>query len=114
MEILSACGYKVPRVLRSLSSLDAPNGVEFFFLRPRDIPVYVERGDLDAGVTGKDFVFERAATLSLLLDLDYGFSTFCVAVPESDRARREPKDCVGMKVATAFPRILEKQLGIDQ
>ena len=52
MDVLSACGYKVGKTLRSLSITDAANGVEFYFLRPGDIPLYVANGTLDAGVTG--------------------------------------------------------------
>ena len=59
MDILSACGYKVSKSLRSLSTLDSENQVEFYFLRPGDIPLYVANGILDAGITGKDFVAEK-------------------------------------------------------
>ncbi len=113
MEILSACGYKISKTLKSLSSLDEPNGVEFFFLRAGDIPVYVSNGQLDAGITGKDLVWERGVEPKWLMDLDYGHSKVCLAVPEADTAHKDNKDFKGLKIATAFPNIVKTKLGVD-
>jgi ATP phosphoribosyltransferase len=83
MDILAACGYKVSKSLRSLSTLDTENGIEFYFLRPGDIPMYVAEGILDAGITGMDFVAEKGVKPAKLLDLNFGASKLCIAVPEA-------------------------------
>lgn len=109
MDILSACGYKVGKTLRSLSIMDAANGVEFYFLRPGDIPLYVANGTLDAGVTGMDFVAEKGVTPVKLLDLDYGHSKLCIAVPEADK-RAGANDLKGLRLATSFTRITAEKV----
>jgi ATP phosphoribosyltransferase len=113
MEIFSACGYKISKTLKSLSSLDGPNGVEFFFLRAGDIPVYVANGQLDAGITGKDFVAEKGVEPKWLMDLDYGHSKVCLAVPEADQSHKDNKDFKKLKIATAFPSIVRTKLGVE-
>jgi ATP phosphoribosyltransferase len=108
-DILSACGYKVGKTLRSLSVTDAANGVEFYFLRPGDIPLYVANGTLDAGVTGLDFVAEKGVSPVKLLDLDFGHSKLCLAVPEGDK-RAAAADLKGLRLATSFPRITAEKV----
>ncbi len=110
MELLSACGYKVNKSLRSLSTLDSNNGVEFYFLRPSDIPLYVSNGILDAGITGKDFVAEKGVTPTCLVDLNYGASKLCAAVP----AASPVTDLAGiqnLRIATSFPNIVTGYFG---
>ena len=80
VEILTSCGYKLSKSPKSLSSLDPENNVEFYFLRPGDIPLYVASGVLDAGITGKDFAAEKGQPSVPLLDLNYGYSKLCAAV----------------------------------
>jgi ATP phosphoribosyltransferase len=109
MDILASCGYKVSKSLRSLSTLDADNQVEFYFLRPGDIPLYVANGILDAGVTGKDFVAEKGVNPTCLLDLSYGASKLCAAVPEAHPAK-VLADLKGAKIATSFPNIVRGAL----
>lgn len=109
MEILASCGYKVSKSLRSLSTLDSDNQVEFYFLRPGDIPLYVANGILDAGVTGKDFVAEKGVNPTCLLDLSYGASKLCAAVPEAHPAT-SLAGLKGSKIATSFPNIVRGAL----
>lgn len=114
MDLLAACGYKVSKSLRSLSALDAENQVEFYFLRPGDIPLYVANGILDVGITGKDFVAEKGVTPTCLIDLNYGHSKLCAAVPESGPFK-SLADLKNAKIATSFPNIIRKQFpGKDQ
>jgi ATP phosphoribosyltransferase len=107
MDLLAACGYRVSKSLRSLSTLDADNGVEFYFLRPGDIPMYVAEGILDAGVTGMDFVAEKGVNPTKLLDLNFGGSRLMAAVP-SDSSMRTWDDVKARKarIATSFPHIV--------
>ena len=53
-EILTEAGYRQRRDSRELVLVDPENNVEFFYLRPRDIAVYVGQGTLDVGLTGRD------------------------------------------------------------
>jgi ATP phosphoribosyltransferase len=105
MDLLAACGYKVSKSLRSLSTLDADNGVEFYFLRPGDIPMYVSKGILDAGITGEDFVAENAGKPVRLLQLGYGKSKLCAAVPEASTIK-VLKRLQSLRIATSFPKIV--------
>ncbi len=113
MDILAACGYRVSKSLRSLSTLDGENGIEFYFLRPGDIPMYLANGILDAGITGKDFVAEKCFNPipSLLLDLNYGKSKLCVAIPEANTTVQNVAELFhrGFRVATSFPNIVRQK-----
>ncbi len=106
IELLSSCGYKVSKSGGSLSSVDRENNVEFYFLRPSDIPLYVSNGILDAGITGKDFVAEKGVAPALLLDLNYGGSRLCAAVPEASPATTL-EDVRKLRVATSLPCIVQ-------
>jgi ATP phosphoribosyltransferase len=109
MDMLSACGYKVSKSLRSLSTLDAENGVEFYFLRPGDIPMYVAEGILDAGVTGEDFVAEKGVKPTKLLDLGFGASKLCIAVPnESEVGSLGDLSKANARIATSFLNIVRQ------
>lgn len=104
VELLAACGYKATRAGASLSSLDPENGVEFYFLRPGDIPLYVANGMLDAGITGKDFVAEKGLDTPVVLDLHYGHSRLCAAVPVDSKVS-SLDEVAGMRIATSHPVI---------
>lgn len=110
MDILSACGYKVSKSLRSLSTWDNENQVEFFFLRPGDIPLYVANGILDAGITGMDFVAEKGVNPTRIVDLNFGASKLCAAVPNASpvKALAELK---ALRIATSFPNIVGRYFG---
>jgi ATP phosphoribosyltransferase len=111
MDILASCGYKVSKSLRSLSTMDADNQVEFYFLRPGDIPLYVANGILDAGVTGKDFVAEKGVNPTCLLELSYGASKLCAAVPDTHPAKAlADLGKTRAKIATSFPNIVRGTL----
>lgn len=104
LALLASCGYRVQRPAGQLSSFDPENEIEFYFLRPGDIPVFVANGTLDAGITGKDFVAEKHTNPTLLLDLNYGHSRLCAAAPV-ESAARTLDDIARMRIATSFPAI---------
>ena len=54
--MLKEAGYAVRRDPKDLHVVDEVNGIEFFYLRPRDIATYVGRGSLDVGLTGLDLL----------------------------------------------------------
>jgi ATP phosphoribosyltransferase len=104
LTLLAGAGYRVGDRRRDLFQLDERNDVEFVFLRPVDIPVYVAGGELDVGVTGEDLVRERGIDLEPRLRLGFGESRLCVAVAEGSPAR-SLADVAGLRVATSFPRL---------
>ena len=57
-EMLREAGYAQRADMQELVLLDEVNGVEFFYLRPRDIAVYVGEGTLDVGITGRDMLID--------------------------------------------------------
>ncbi len=61
IQLLSEAGYKQRRDSRELVLVDQRNEVEFFFLRPRDVAVYVGLGTVDAGITGRDLLLDCGA-----------------------------------------------------
>ena len=80
--------------------LDAENGVEFFYLRPRDIALYVGEGTLDIGITGRDLLLDSGAKAEEVMPLGFGRSTF-----RSPAARRRPaKSTSTSSPASGSPR----------
>ena len=113
-EILSEAGYRRRSDPRALTVIDRVNGVEFFFLRPKDIAVYVGSGDLDFGITGRDLAAESGAPVRERLALGFGSSSFRYAAP-ADRPWTVA-DLAGRRIATAYPNLVRKDLaarGID-
>lgn len=105
MDLLKSCGYSVKKGAKSLSCVDEVNGVEFFYLRPSDIPQYVGRGIIDAGITGLDFNAEAAGTGVPVLNLPYGGSRLCAAIPATNSS--ESLEVVpSLRIATSFPNIV--------
>jgi len=104
LQLLSGCGYRVSKSLRSLSAIDHENEVEFYFLRPGDIPIYVANGILDAGITGKDFVAEKGVNAVCVFDLNYGQSRLCAAAP-TQLGLTTLEQLQGKRIATSFPNL---------
>lgn len=113
IEILKEAGYRQRTDSRDLVLVDQDNAVEFYYLRPRDIAVYVGSGELEAGITGRDLLIDSSAQAEELLSLDFGASTFRFAAP-ADKDW-QISDIAGKRVATAYPGLVEhslKSLGI--
>ena len=102
--ILREAGYKQRSDSRDLILIDNENGVEFYYLRPRDIAIYVGSGELEAGITGRDLLIDSGAPASELISLDFGASTFRFAAP-IDRDW-SVSDISGKRVATAYPGLV--------
>jgi ATP phosphoribosyltransferase len=107
-EILSEAGYRRRSDPKDLTVLDRVNNVEFFFLRPKDIAIYVGSGQLDLGITGRDLAAESDAPVRERLALGFGGSTFRYAAP-ADR-QWSVDDLAGKRIATAFPNLVRKDL----
>ncbi len=104
-EILKEAGYRQRVDSRDLVLTDANNGVEFYYLRPRDIALYVGTGELEAGITGRDLLIDSGAEAKEILALDFGGSTFRFAAPVDKAWKIE--DLAGKRIATAYPGLVE-------
>jgi ATP phosphoribosyltransferase len=107
-EILAEAGYRRRSDPKDLTVVDPVNNVEFFFLRPKDIAIYVGSGQLDFGITGRDLAAESDAPVRERLALGFGSSTFRYAAPNDRQWRVE--DLAGKRIATAFPNLVRKDL----
>jgi ATP phosphoribosyltransferase len=105
---LREAGYRQRTDDRDLIISDPDNGVEFYYLRPRDIAVYVGSGELEAGITGRDLLIDSGAFASEILPLDFGKSTFRFAGPMDKNLNIS--DISGKRVATAYPGLVEQHL----
>lgn len=104
VEMLQEAGYATRRDTKELHVVDARNGVEFFYLRPRDIATYVGSGALDIGVTGRDLLLDSHSTATELVELGFGGSTFRFAGPAGQFT--ELSDLAGRTVATSYPGLV--------
>lgn len=107
-QMLTEAGYRQRRNPRDLVTLDADNGVEFFYLRPRDIAIYVGEGTLDVGITGRDLLLDSGAHAEEAIPLGFGASTFRFAAPVGTMSKVE--DLQGKRIATSYDGIVEKYL----
>lgn len=105
---LNEAGYRQRTDDRDLIISDPDNGVEFYYLRPRDIAVYVGSGELEAGITGRDLLIDSGASASEILSLDFGRSTFRFAGPMDKNLTIS--DIAGKRVATAYPGLVQQHL----
>jgi ATP phosphoribosyltransferase len=107
-EVLREAGYRQRSDGRDLVLADPDNGVEFYYLRPRDIAVYVGSGELEAGITGRDLLIDSGAAAQEILELGFGGSTFRFA--GSVGREWTLADVNGKRVATAYPGLLDHYL----
>ena len=113
-EILRESGYRQRSDSKELRLVDAENAVEFFYLRPRDIALYVGEGTLDVGITGRDLLLDSGAKAEEVLPLGFGRSRFHFAGPRGRYSRLE--DLAGTRIATSYVGVVRAFLaerGID-
>lgn len=105
--IFESLGYGCKEILennRKLIFEDEKNGVRYFWVKPSDVAIYVERGAADVGVVGKDILLEYNPDIYELLDLNIGKCRMCVAAKNGFRDSREKT----LRVATKFSNIAKK------
>lgn len=107
-ELLGEAGYRQRRDGRELVLADPENDVELFYLRPRDIAVYVGSGTVDVGITGRDLLLDSAAPAVEHLQLGFARSTFRFAAPPDRVATLE--QIHGRRVATSYPVLVQGYL----
>ena len=113
-EMLHEAGYRQRKDRRELVLVDTDNQVEFFFLRPRDIAIYVGSGRLDIGITGRDLLLDSGAKAEEILQLGFAASTFRYATRPGTAT--DVKEFGGMTIATSFAGLVEQHLadnGVD-
>ena len=106
--MLREAGYLRSAGANELFVQDPVNDAEFFFLRPRDIAIYVGAGQLDLGITGRDMLLDSAAAASEVLALGFGGSQFRLAAPPGTATCLA--DLRGKRIATAYPGVLAAEL----
>jgi ATP phosphoribosyltransferase len=102
--MFAEAGFECPALLEPGRKLIFDNeaaGVRYFWVKPSDVAIYVERGAADIGVAGKDILLEYRPEVYELLDLDIGKCRMAVAAPEGFRDRPDRT----LRVATKFSRI---------
>ncbi|NHI17099.1 ATP phosphoribosyltransferase [Microbacterium excoecariae] len=109
VQMLAEAGYATRRDSKTLHLLDEANGVEFFYLRPRDIATYVARGALDVGLTGRDLLLDVQMPAAREIEaLGFGESTFRFAAPAGSFSALA--DLEGRRVATSYAGLVESFL----
>jgi ATP phosphoribosyltransferase len=114
-EMLAESGYRQRRSTKDLAVYDPESDTEFFYLRPRDIAVYVAAGTLDVGITGRDMLLETTppdgagAAAVEVMQLGFGRSSFRFASPAESEIDRL-QDLEGTRIATAYPGLLQRYL----
>jgi len=108
VSLLKSAGYQCRRFSRELVVRDSEHEVEFLFLRPRDIAIYVGEGVVNAGITGRDLAQDSLSEVDEHLSLGLGKSRFCYAVP-AEKALT-PDDFGGLRIATSYPNLVQADL----
>jgi ATP phosphoribosyltransferase len=107
-QMLKDAGYRQRTDPKDLLCNDEANGVQFFYLRPRDIATYVGSGDLDLGITGRDLLVDSGVPAQEMLDLNFGGATFRWAAPAGKMAGTDQIE--GRRIATAYPGVVQRYL----
>ncbi len=102
--MLREAGYAQRSDSKDLVLLDEANGVEFYYLRPRDIAVYVGERTLDLGFTGRDMLLDSGADAEEVLALGFGGTRFRFAAPAA--SAWSVADLDGTRIATSYPGLL--------
>ncbi|GIG39851.1 ATP phosphoribosyltransferase [Cellulomonas phragmiteti] len=107
-DMLREAGYRQRRDSRELVLPDPDNDVEFFFLRPRDVAVYVGAGTVDVGITGRDLLIDSASSAVEHLPLGFARSTFRFA--GSAGRLTDARQITGLRVATSYSELVAAYL----
>ncbi|MGH3509183.1 MAG: ATP phosphoribosyltransferase [Nocardioidaceae bacterium] len=107
-DMLREAGYHQRTDPKQLSLIDVDNDIEFYYLRPRDIALYVGEGTLDVGITGLDLLRDSGAKAEEALRLGFGQSRFRFAAPPGRVKRLD--DLAGLRIATSYAGLLQRFL----
>src|SRR5436309_14017772 len=109
LQLLSAMGIEgLAADTRRLLLTDASRDLRVLFLKPADIPTYVEYGAADLGIVGKDILLEQERDVYEPVDLGFGFCRLVVAEPKELWERDDPAKWSWVRVATKYPTLTER------
>src|SRR5881396_3192782 len=109
LQLLSAMGIQgLEADTRRLLLADATRDLRFIFLKPADIPTYVEYGAADLGIVGKDILAEQQPDVYEPVDLGFGICRLVVAEPRELWERDDPAKWSWVRVATKYPTLTER------
>jgi len=106
-DMFERAGYDCPSIKENTRKLifeNAEKGIRFFWVKPSDVSIYVERGAADIGVAGKDILLEYSPDVYELLDLNIGKCRMAVAAKRDFHDNNQKT----LKVATKFVNIAKK------
>ncbi|WEV79766.1 ATP phosphoribosyltransferase [Janibacter cremeus] len=106
--MLREAGYRVRRDSKELVVADPDNDVEFFYLRPRDVALYVGKGQVDAGITGRDLLLDSGSAATEVMGLGFAGSTFRFAGRPGEASTAADLD--GRRVATSYAGLVRDHL----
>ncbi len=107
-QMLREAGYRQRGNSRELVLIDPDNQIEFYYLRPRDIAVYVGEGTVDVGITGRDMLLDSGAAADEVLTLGFARSTFRLAARPG--TAKTVHDLEGLRVATSYAGLIRSYL----
>jgi ATP phosphoribosyltransferase len=109
LQLLSAMGIQgLEAETRKLLLADTERDLRFIFLKPADIPTYVQYGAADLGIVGKDILAEQQPDVYEPVDLGFGFCRLVVAEPRELWERDDPAKWSWVRVATKYPTLTER------
>jgi len=107
-DLMREAGYRQRSDSKELTITDTDNGVEFFYLRPRDIALYVGSGTLDIGITGRDLLQDSGAAADEVRPLGFGRSKFRFAALPGTLS--DLNDLAGKRIATSYVGVVRNYL----
>lgn len=107
-KLLHEAGYRGRGMAKELVVIDNENDLELFFLRPRDIAVYVGTGTVDVGITGQDMLLDSRTAHEQILSLGFARSTFRFAAPTDQQ--RDLASLDGARIATSYENLVTDHL----
>ncbi|WP_228488997.1 ATP phosphoribosyltransferase [Raineyella fluvialis] len=108
MQMLREAGYRQRSDSKELMVVDEANRVEFYYLRPRDIAIYVGEGTLDIGFTGRDMLLDSGAAATEIKALGFGGTRFRFAAPNEAAMTVDQLD--GKRIATSYVGLVKAWL----
>jgi ATP phosphoribosyltransferase len=108
VDLLREAGYHCRRYSRELVVREKNLDLEFIFLRPRDIAIYVSKGILDLGITGRDLALDSQSDFEEILALGFGRSAFYYAAPADSGLAID--NFTGLRIATSYAQLVKDDL----
>jgi len=109
IELLTRSGIDLGEDIGRRLYLKAKNqDIEIIFVRAQDVPIFVDEGAIDMGITGIDETAESGRDLKKILDLRFGYCHLAVAVPEDSGITDASQIKDGSRIATSFPNLTRK------